>query len=472
VPANAVEVSVVEAVLPVVAPEVAMVNGLGVGVDRLNDGAATVAATVVAAEVEMAAPNVVPVPVMFRVRPPLVPRVVVRETLAVAVPPAVSVAGVTVQVPAAVPLVLVAVQVKLTVPANRFGELRATVLVPEVEPAATLIAAPPVAVKEAAVNVVVTTGVGVVAVTVPEVPPIARLNVPLVPGVEVTVTVEVAVPLATRVTGVATQEPAAVPEALVATQVRMTAPTRLLVEVTVMGTVFAVVWPEIRLIDAVAGVSVKPGVVSVATIGAAIEAVAAMVPPVGAPLPLTARERTPAVPAVEVSVTVEVAVPLAVRVAGVAVQEPAAVPLVLVATQLTVTVPAKPLTEVRVTTLVLPVVAPEVRLSVSGKAAIVNEDAVRLTVMAEDVTTVVPLVPVTVTLRTPEVPGVVVMVSVLVPVPPEVSVTEPGDMAQVPAAVPPTLVTVQVDVTPPAKLLSDAKVTTSVLPVVTPEIRL
>ena len=116
---------------------------------------------------------------------------------------------------------------------------------------------------------------------------------------------------------------------------------------------------------------VKEGVTSVAVIGVGMEAVAAIVPPVGAPLPLTASERTPAVPAVEVSVTVEVPVPLAVRVTGVAAQEPAAVPLVLVATQLTVTVPAKPFTDWRVTVLVLPVVAPEVRLSVSGEAVMV-----------------------------------------------------------------------------------------------------
>jgi hypothetical protein len=117
---------------------------------------------------------------------------------------------------------------------------------------------------------------------------------------------------------------------------------------------------------------VKEGVTSVAVIGVGIEAVAAMVPPVGAPLPLTASERTPAVPAVEVSVTVEVAVPPAVSVTGVVpAQEPAAVPLVFVAVQVIATEPANPLTEVSVTTLVLPVVAPEVRLSVNGTAAMV-----------------------------------------------------------------------------------------------------
>jgi hypothetical protein len=76
-----------------------------------------------------------------------------------------------------------------------------------------------------------------------------------------------------------------------------------------------------------------------------------------------------------------------------------------------------------------------------------------------------------VTLSTPEVPGVVVMVSVLVPVPPEVSAT--GVVAaQVPAAVPLTLVTVQEVTTEPTKLLVEVSVKTSVLPVVAPEIRL
>ena len=53
-------------------------------------------------------------------------------------------------------------------------------------------------------------------------------------------------------------------------------------------------------------------------------------------------------------------------------------------------------------------------------------------------------VPVTVTLRTPEVPGVVVMVSVLVALPPEVRVPEVGKRAQEPAAVPLLLVAEQV----------------------------
>ena len=73
-----------------------------------------------------------------------------------------------------------------------------------------------------------------------------------------------------------------------------------------------------------------------------------------------------------VYVTVEVAVPPAVSVTGVVpAQEPAAVPLVLVAVQVIATEPANPWTEVSVTTLVLPVVAPEVRLSVNGTAAMV-----------------------------------------------------------------------------------------------------
>jgi hypothetical protein len=64
--------------------------------------------------------------------------------------------------------------------------------------------------------------------------------------------------------------------------------------------------------------------------------------------------------------------------------------------------------------------------------------------MVDDVTTVEPLVPVTVTLSTPEVPGVVVMVSVLVALPPEARVPDVGERAQEPAAVPLPLVAEQV----------------------------
>jgi hypothetical protein len=150
VPTKPVEVIVVDVVLPVIAPEVGMVNAAGA--DMLYEGGATVALTVVVAEVGVVAPAVVPVPVMFSVMLPLEPRVVVRVTFDVAVAPvpeAVSVTGVAVQVgvPGFVTLGLVAVQVKLTVPANRFCDLRVTVLVPEAEPAAIVIAAPPVAVK-------------------------------------------------------------------------------------------------------------------------------------------------------------------------------------------------------------------------------------------------------------------------------------------------------------------------------------
>jgi len=139
-------------------------------------------------------------------------------------------------------------------------------------------------------------------------------------------------------------------------------------------------------------------------------------------------------------------------------------------TQDTLTVPAKPLVEVRVTTFVFWVVAPEVKESDGVCGLRVKEGAVRVTAMVEEVTTVVPLVPVTVTLRVPAVPTVVLTVSTVEPEPPEVRASEVGERLHVPAAVPLAVVTVQVRATVPTKLFTDLRAMESVLPVVAPEI--
>ena len=104
-------------------------------------------------------------------------------------------------------------QVRTTGPENPLTEVAVIVSVfPVVAPEVKLsVVDPGVRVKEDAVSVAVITGVGAVALVAPEVAAIDRLRTPLVPGVEVSVTVEVPVPPAVSVTGVAVQAPAAVP---------------------------------------------------------------------------------------------------------------------------------------------------------------------------------------------------------------------------------------------------------------------
>jgi len=459
-------------VLPVVAPEVTlMVAGSAVSV---KVGTTSVAVTAVEAVAAMLAPVVVPEPEMFSVRTPPLPAVDVRVMVVVPVPPAVSVTvvGRAAQVPEGDPLTTVVVHPIVTVPAKPLTEATVTTLVlPVVAPAARFsVVGSGVRVKDDAVRFTVT--VAAVTTVAPLVPFTTTLRTPEVPGVVVMVTVLEPVPPEVRVTGlVGAQVPAAVPLTLVTVQLIATEPTKPLVEVSVNPSVLPVVAPEVRLSVLVVGTMVKEGAVSVAV--TEVEAVAAMVPPVGAPEPEIFSVSTPAAPAVDVSVTVVVFVPPAVSVtlAGEAAQVPTGDPLTTVVVQPIVTVPAKPLTEATVITLVLPVVAPAAIFSVVGSGVSVKDDAVSVTAMAEEVTTVVPLVPVTVTFNTPEVPGVVVMVNVLVPVPPEVRATGVVE-AQVPAAVPLTLVTVQLTTTEPTKLFTEAKVIASVLPVVAPEMML
>ena len=84
----------------------------------------------------------------------------------------------------------------------------------------------------------------------------------------------------------------------------------------------------------------------------------------------------------EAIVRVELAVPPEVSVTGVVTEQVAGyigLPLVAVIAQVTATEPEKPLTDVSVTAAVLPVVAPELKLSDDGVAANVKEGAVKVT---------------------------------------------------------------------------------------------
>lgn len=174
-------------------------------------------------------------------------------------------------------------------------------------------------------------------------------------------------------------------------------------------------------------------------------------------------------------VTVEVPAPLAasVTLAG----ETAHVggtDVVGVMAQVSATEPTNPLVEARVMTSVLPVVAPGARVRAVGRGVSVNEaagGAATVTTIVDEVMTVVPLVPVTVTLREPLVLAVVLIVSTLVPVPPELSVADVGAREQVPVAVPLAFATEQVRATAPAKAFLEARVMVSVLPVVAPAAR-
>jgi hypothetical protein len=176
-----------------------------------------------------------------------------------------------------------------------------------------------------------------------------------------------------------------------------------------------------------------------------------------------------------VTETVVVPVPFAVSVTGDAVQVPAKFALALptpeaVAAQLKFTVPVKPLTEVTVSWLVLPLLAPPSRLSVAGVGFVtVKEAAVSVTAIVCDVAVFDPLVPVTVTLNAPLVPGVVVMVSTEGPAPAEATVTLLGNSEQcapeaacVSACDPDAAVTAQLSATEPANGATEVTVRLSV----------
>ena len=174
---------------------------------------------------------------------------------------------------------------------------------------------------------------------------------------------------------------------------------------------------------------------------------------------------------VDAIVIVEVPVPPAVRgtLVGAAEQLGWNAAELVVIEQVSATEPTKLLVEVSVSAVELPVVAPDMKLRGEGVLNVkVGGGTVTVTTIVDALTTVVPLVPVTIMLRTPLVPAVVLTVSMLVPVPPEVSVAEVGVNEQVPSAVPLAFVTAQVRATAPAKASCEANVMVSVLPVVAP----
>jgi len=264
-----------------------------------------------------------------------------------------------------------------------------------------------------------------------------------------------------------------VPEVIA--QVTATAPAKVFREFAVTVYVLPVVAPEVKVSEPDAGVSVKVGV-TVVTV-TVVEAVVAMDELAVVPVPVTVAVRTPLVPAVVAMVTTVVAVPPedSVTEAGKTEQVPAAVPepLRLAAVQARATLPTKPFVEATVTVLVT--VFPEMSVPAVGSAAgdgvRVKAEAVRLTVMVAELTVVDPLTPLTLTLRMPEVPVVVAMVSVLVAVLPAVSVAAFGRMVQLPAALPLAVVTAQLSCRVAAKLFTEVMVMASGL-VVAPEIRL
>jgi len=174
---------------------------------------------------------------------------------------------------------------------------------------------------------------------------------------------------------------------------------------------------------------------------------------------------------VDPMVIVEVPVPPAVSetFVGATAQVGWKVAELVVIEQVSATEPTKLLIEVSVSLAELPVVAPETKLREAGVLNVkVGGGTVTVTTIVDALTTVVPLLPVTITLRTPLVPAVVLMVSTLLPVPPEVRVSEVGAKEQVPVAVPLAFVTEQVRATVPAKESCEANVMVSVLPVVAP----
>jgi hypothetical protein len=129
------------------------------------------------------------------------------------------------------------------------------------------------------------------------------------------------------------------------------------------------------------------------------------------------------------------------------------------------TVPAKPLVEA--TEMLLVAGTPEVAETELGFAAKVNPGeagAATETAIADAVTTAVPLVPVTTTSRTPEVPATVFIVSTSFAAEPAVKPTDTGATEQLPAAVPLAVLTAHVSATAPAKLLTEATVIESVPP--------
>ena len=282
------------------------------------------------------------------------------------------------------------------------------------------------------------------------------------------VKVEEPVPLAASVTlveeGLHVGGSAAVPLPVNAMeQVRTTEPANPLVEARVMVSVLPDVAPGARVMVVGEAARVNDGVGTVTTMGNELAATS------GPLVPNTVTTREPLVPAVVLMVrTLFPRLPeVSPTEVGVREQVPAKVPVALAAEQVRAAVPAKWFTEASVRLSVL-VVTPDASVIAVKAGMILKVGAVAVTTIVDALTTVVPLVPVTITLRTPLAPAVVLMVSTLVPVPPEVSVAEVGAKEQVPSAVPLAFVTSQVRATVPAKESCEANVMVSVSPVVAP----
>jgi len=127
------------------------------------------------------------------------------------------------------------------------------------------------------------------------------------------------------------------------------------------------------------------------------------------------------------------------------------------------TAPANPFVDA--TEMLLVALAPGTTVAAPGVAVTVKPGVaagVTETTITEEVSTVDPLVPVTVTSRTPAVPAVVLMVNTEFATAPELTTAEAGAIEQLPAAVPLAVLTEQPSATVPAKLFTEATVIESV----------
>ena len=129
------------------------------------------------------------------------------------------------------------------------------------------------------------------------------------------------------------------------------------------------------------------------------------------------------------------------------------------------TLPANPFVDA--TEMLLVALAPETTLDAPGVAATVKPGEATCateTTIKEEVSTIEPLVPVTVTSRTPAVPAVGLIVSTEFAVKPGLMAAEAGASEQLPAAFPLAVLTEQLSATVPTKPLTDATVMESVVP--------
>ena len=247
-------------------------------------------------------------------------------------------------------------------------------------------------------------------------------------------------------------------ELMLSAQESATAPAKFPVEATVSVVVLPVVAPEVKLSEEGEELKVNEGAVTVTvTVDVTVRL----------PLiPVTTTDSVPAPPTVlllMVSVLMPVPPDVSVTEAGAREQVPAAVPVKVVTLQVRPTVPEKVFTDASVRLSMVELLDPDPSAGVVVVGVMLNRGPLTTTVMADEVTVVLPLVPVTVTLSVPLALAVLfVMVRVLVPVPPALSAEEVGVSEHVPADVPLAVVTAQVSATVPEKLFTEAKVMLSV----------